>query len=472
MIERLRRLPTALRALRAAKVLESHDEWSPEQLRDYQRQRFLAIVRHAAASSPYYRERFAGIELSDDLDPRALPRLDKPTMLDNFDDLVTDRRLTLAGVERHLKEIEGADPRTDPMLFGEFRAVATGGTSGRRGVFVFDRADWLQVLAHLGLAWGAYLDFSPRLPRRRFATIAAVHPLHMSGRFNRSVDVGVHDLLRLDACAPIGDLAEALDAFQPEGINTYPSIAAMLAERQLAGELRIAPRVVGVSGEVLSAEMRDRITAAWGRQPFDIYGATEMGWGAVECDHHTGMHVFEDWVLLEVVDDEYRPVPAGEPGSRLLITNLFNRTQPLIRYELNDLVTVSSDPCPCGRPFPLLRSVDGRCDDVLEMPAIDGGKVKVHPLSLRSPLAGIAALSEYRIVYGASGLRVEAVLNGGGDHGQACREIEARLGAALTAGGAQAPPIRIERVGSIPRHPHSGKQKVVEVDHRGLGAAA
>ena len=179
-----------------------------------------------------------------------------------------------------------------------------------------------------------------------------------------------------------------------------------------------------------------------------------------------GLHLFEDQVLLEVVDDEYRPVPAGEPGSRLLITNLFNRTQPLIRYELNDLLTVSPDPCPCGRPFPLLKSVEGRSDDVLEMPATEGGTIKVHPLTLRSPLAGIAALSEYRIVYGAGELRVDAVL-AGADGRQACGEIETGLGAALAERGVQVPPILVESVAEIPRHPHSGKHKV---RRRGVGS--
>lgn len=462
MIERMRRVPTAVRALRAAKVLESHDRWSRERLRAHQRQRLLAIVRHAASNSPYYRERFAGIELSDDLDLHALPTLDKPTMLENFDDVVTDRRLTLARVEQHLEEIKGGDSRTDPMLFGEYRAMASGGTSGRRGVFVYGKADWLETLAGVGLCWGSYLDFSPRLPRHRVAAITADHPLHMSGRWNRSIDVGVHRLLRLDARAPVDDLVEALNDFQPEGVNTYPSSAALLAERQLAGELRIAPRVLGTSGEVLTAEMRERIVAAWGRSPFNCYGASEAGLMATECGRHAGLHVFEDQVQLEVVDDEYRPVPPGEPGSHLLLTNLFNRTQPLIRYELNDLVTVSPDPCPCGRPFPLLEAIEGRSDDVLEMPAVEGGTIKVHPLTLRSPLAGIGALSEYRIVYGAGELRVEAVL-AGADGRRACREIETGLGAALAERGVEAPPILVESVVKIPRHPHSGKHKVIEV---------
>ncbi len=462
MISRLRRLPDVARTLRAARVLESHDEWSVEQLRTHQRRRLLAIVRYAATHSPYYRERFAGIELSDDLDLRALPTLDKRTMLESFDELVTDRRLTLAGVERHLMELEGTDPRTDPMLFGEYRAMASGGTSGRRGVFVYGRADWTETLAGLVLSWSSYFDFAPRLPRRRFTTISADHPLHMTGRWNRSLDVGLHRFLRLDARTPIGDLVKALNAFQPQGINAYPSTAALLAERQLAGELRIAPEVVATGGEVLTAEMKDQIFAAFGRTPFNGYGATEAGYIAVECDRHAGLHVLEDQVQLEIVDDEYRPVPPGEPGSRLLVTNLFNRTQPLIRYELNDLLTVSPDPCPCGRPFPLLETVEGRSDDVLELPAAAGGTVKVHPVTLRSPLAGIGALSEYRIVYRAGELRVKAVLTGA-DGQQACGEIETGLGAALAERGVQAPPILVESVAEIPRHPNSGKHKAIEV---------
>ncbi len=91
--------------------------------------------------------------------------------------------------------------------------------------------------------------------------------------------------------------------------------------------------------------------------------------------------------------------------------------------------------------------MDGRSDDILELPAAGGGTTKVHPLTLRSPLASIAALSEYRIVYGPGELRVEAVLNGTGDRAQTCVEIEARLAAALAERGACAPPIRIEDVG-------------------------
>jgi len=463
MIERLRRLPEVARAIRAGRRLLARDAWSVEQLRAHQRERLLAIVRHASASSPYYRERFAGVELSDDLDLAALPRLDKATMLESFDELVTDRRLTLAGVEAHLAELERAGPSADPKLFGEYRAMASGGSSGRRGVFVYGRQDWAEVLSSAVRLARGYFGLPPRLPRRRLTTIWADSPLHVSGRAARTLDTGIspYRYQRLDARAPLGELVEALNSFQPEGLNAYASTAALLAERQLAGALRISPQVVSTGAEVRTPEMEARIVAAWGQAPFDFYNSTESGAAlAAECDRHTGLHLFEDLLQVEVVDDEYRPVAVGEPGSRLLLTNLFNRTQPLIRYELDDLVTLSPEPCPCGRPFPLLESVEGRSDDVLELPASAGGTVSVHPATLRGAMTKIAAIMEYRIVYRRGELRVEAVLSGEDDG--VCGEIGAGLEAALAAGGVQAPPIRVESVDRIPRHPHSGKHRAIE----------
>jgi phenylacetate-coenzyme A ligase PaaK-like adenylate-forming protein len=119
VIDRLRHLAESIPILRARARLEAHEKWSPERLRIHQRRRLLAIIRHAAAHSPFYRERFAGIELSDDLDLAALPRLDKAMTQEHFDELVTDRRLTLARVRQHMAEMEKDDPAGDPKLLGE-----------------------------------------------------------------------------------------------------------------------------------------------------------------------------------------------------------------------------------------------------------------------------------------------------------------------------------------------------------------
>jgi phenylacetate-coenzyme A ligase PaaK-like adenylate-forming protein len=207
--------------------------------------------------------------------------------------------------------------------------------------------------------------------------------------------------------------------------------------------------------------MAARIGAAWGRSPFNIYGTTETGMLACDCDRHAGLHVFEDLVHVEVVDDGGRPVPDGTPGSRILITNLINRTQPLIRYELTDLVTISPERCPCGRPYKLIETIDGRTDDVLSLASPTGGEVTVHPLVLRSPLAKVAGLRQYRIVHDDRGLQVEAVLmDGCGEQTRA--EVRSLLSAALEDAGAGATPVDVVQVEAIERHAGSGKAKLIE----------
>ncbi|MCU0314128.1 MAG: hypothetical protein MUC84_08735 [Solirubrobacteraceae bacterium] len=460
MIATARRLPDTLAALRAAKTLEAHDAWSPEHLRAHQQERLVALVRHAAAHSPFHRERLAGIALDDDLDVTALPALDKATMLEHFDELVTDRRLRLTAIEAHLDELEHR-PHADDLFLGEYRAMASGGTTGRRGVFVYGREDWTQAIGGL-LRWsGGFMGLTPRLPRRRrLASVVADVPLHMTARMARTLDVGVHRMLRLDARRPVSELVGPLNAFAPEGLTAYASVAALLADEQLAGRLRIDPATVAVTSEVLTADMRERIEAAWGCTPFNGYASTETGMLATSCERHEGLHVLSDLNLLEVVDAGGRPVPPGTQGAKVLVTNLVNRTQPLIRMELSDLVTVSPATCSCGRPYPLLETVDGRSDDILVLPAAGGGTVSVHPLTLRSPLAALPDLRQYRIVHDASGLTVEAVIGAG--NGETGAEIERRLTAALAERGAGGTPVTVTQVEAIERHPGSGKAKLVE----------
>jgi phenylacetate-CoA ligase len=167
---------------------------------------------------------------------------------------------------------------------------------------------------------------------------------------------------------------------RPGVLVAYASMIRALAEEQLAGRLRIAPRAVNSSSEVLTAETRTLATRVWQVQPFNVYAATETGGIAAECAHHHGMHLFEDLVLPEVVDDNYQPVPPGQAGDRLLVTVLSSRTVPLIRYEMTDRVRLATHICDCGLPFRLIDTIEGRTDDVLQLSTPDGRTIHVHPV--------------------------------------------------------------------------------------------
>jgi phenylacetate-coenzyme A ligase PaaK-like adenylate-forming protein len=154
----------------------------------------------------------------------------------------------------------------------------------------------------------------------------------------------------------------------------------MLASEQRERRLRISPACVWAGGEYLSTASHAAIERAFGAVLINEYGASECLSIAHSCSRGQ-LHVNADWVVLEPVDRDYQPSPPGVPSHTVLMTNLANRVQPIIRYDLGDSVTVSAQPCACGSHFPTIR-VEGRRDDVLAMRAKDGSLVRLSPLAL------------------------------------------------------------------------------------------
>jgi phenylacetate-coenzyme A ligase PaaK-like adenylate-forming protein len=330
-------------------------------------------------------------------------------------------------------------------------------------VFVVDRDEWRQYLAGF-FRWNHYIGLKPRLPRRlRIASIAAARPLHMTYRMAASIDVGLYRVLRLEAAAPPAAMVEALNRHQPEFLYAYGSVLELLAAEQLEGRLRIAPAIIASSGETHTDELRGAVKAAWGTSSFELYAMTEAGIIGSHCDQHRGVHLFEDQAIVEVVDERGRPVPAGQAGHKLLVTNLVMRTQPLLRYEVSDMVAVADEPCPCGRPFRLLRGIEGRNDDILYLPATDGGTAAVHPLALRSALAGVRGLVQYKVVHDHDGLHVRAVLRAGTAAEPAVGMVTSRLVERLAARGVARPAVDVELRDSLQgERDTAGKFKLVE----------
>jgi phenylacetate-coenzyme A ligase PaaK-like adenylate-forming protein len=263
--------------------------------------------------------------------------------------------------------------------------------------------------------------------------------------------------LRLAASDPLPQIVARLNIWQPEMLVAYASMARILAEEQRAGRLRIQPRLIFTSSEVLTAEARRRVEAVWGPVVFNEYAATETGSLAAECRQHHGLHLFEDLVITEVVDEQNQPVPPGTYGAKVLITALYNRTQPLIRYELHDSVRVFTETCPCGRRFTLLDGIQGRTEDTLTFPARFGGVVALHPLVFHRILDAVPAGS-WQIVQGADHL---TVLLAGAPADYREEELTKALRAALTAQGVVVPAITVERVAAIPKSA-SGKAPLIK----------
>jgi phenylacetate-coenzyme A ligase PaaK-like adenylate-forming protein len=200
------------------------------------------------------------------------------------------------------------------------------------------------------------------------------------------------------------------------------------------------------ASEVLTHEARAAIADAFGVPPFNVYAATETAGIAAECSLHGGMHLYEDLVITEVVDESNRPVPHGVFGAKILVTVLFSRTQPLIRYEMSDRIALSDAVCPCGRVFRLIDAVDGRAEEVLTFTDARGSQVAVRPNAFHVVLEPLA-VNGWRLVQETHRLKLLVV-----DEAKTIdtRAIEGALDSLLRSYGVSVP-ISIEQVGSIPK---------------------
>lgn len=377
--------------------------------------------------------------------------------MDNFDAVVTDPRLKLDALRQHLQSIRG-----DAYYLGRYRVVATAGTSGLRGVFVYDRAAWSTVLANT-IRWNRFAGIRPKWPSRvRICSIGADSPMHVSQRIPESGNVGLFKVLHLEATDPLSTLVEALNAFQPQVVLPYPSIAALLAGEQLEGRLRIRPDVVATHSELLTEEMTRRIKAAWGITPFNHYGLTEEPHVGFDCLQHRGIHILGDLCIVEVVDENDQPVRPGVLGRKYFLTNLYNRVQPLIRYEVSDMLARSADACPCGRPFPLVTQIGGRSEDVLRLKDLQGHEVAVPPMVLTLRIEAQAGVAEYQAVHDLGGIHLKVVPRADTDGERLRAVLVKEIETAIAALGAMPPPIDVAFVEALERpRQRMGKIKLV-----------
>jgi phenylacetate-CoA ligase len=437
--------PAALGA--HAVALLQRDSWSRERLDEYQRERLRELMRHAVRRSPYYRDALGpGAENAELAD---LPTLSKARLMEQFDRVVTDPGLRIAELEPFL-----ADADAGALYHGEYRIFSTSGTSGMPGLFVYSQAEfayWVAVFirsfARLGMK-----------PATRIVGIGAPTALHLSQQVIGAMQAGRGGAPRVSVTTPLDELAAALEEYQPEVIGGYPSMISLLAEEQLRGRLDIAPRAVLTTSEVLTDDAEARIERAWSK-PVQGYFSTEVGVIASGTLDHVGMHVCEE-AIVEVVDEANRPVPPGTLGSKVLLTNLVNRTQPLIRYELLDAVQLDVGSDPGGRPFDRILRIDGRSDDVLRLPAQGGGVVVVHPYRIRAPFVRLLDVLQYQVVHKVDRLLVRIVVSESAPR-EITDRVRAILDAALARAGASVP-VDVVTVPAIEREPgHAAKVKLV-----------
>ncbi len=437
-----------LHVVRAA--LEDHIarvDWPADRIERYRTERLRALLHYARERSPFHAARMRHFDpaCATVADLAQLPPMVKQEVQDEWDAIVTEPGLDRAGAEQVLAEQSWFSyTRSGSQLF------SSGGSSGVRGVYTWS---WELFVTLACLAWrmqvrdarcGRNVDSGPT----RLAVLEAGEPPHASTPlFDVATDPGMQTVV-IPAAAPFEQVLSAVAAVEPTHLVGYASVIGRLARAAIAEELDIHPVRVSTNSEPLTDEDREAIRAAWGATIHNLWGSTEIGVQAVGCGRGDGLHICEDEVVLERVDEAGDPVAAGEPAARTLATGLANLTFPFIRYDLGDEVTLLPGRCPCGSSLLRVADIAGRRDD-----DFDYAEGTIPASAFRYVLGTDPRISEYQVRQTADGAEVLVV----GDPDPAA--LSASLVATLRPHGLPDAQISVRQVARIARHASTGKLK-------------
>jgi phenylacetate-coenzyme A ligase PaaK-like adenylate-forming protein len=339
---------------------------SPKRVAITQRRRLDRLVRHATTHSPFYQNKYKHIDIGN-FQLEDLPPTNKMELMANFDAALTDRAVTRADLEKFVDNPKNEGSR----YLGRYAPSHTSGSQGQPMLMVQPQSA-IDLLFALQMTRGNVARATPVEALRRFfnpARLAIVtlkrgfYPSASAFEYMPAAAAWFMKTLWLSQTDP--DVIEKLNRFRPTALTAYAGVLELLALEAQAGALRLSPelRQITNNSEVLTARAQDRIETAFGLHVLNNYATGECPFLTYGCPTNQGAHINADWAILEVVDDDYQPVPAGTPGRRVLITNLANTLQPFIRYEIGDVLTMANSPCDCGSNLPRVEHIEGRTAD-------------------------------------------------------------------------------------------------------------
>jgi phenylacetate-coenzyme A ligase PaaK-like adenylate-forming protein len=417
--------------------------WDAGRLAAHQRDRLRALLARAITRSPFHAARLRGVDPDrfELADLARLPVMTKAEMMADFDAVPTDRRLTRDLLERHLAGVV-----TEPsLLLGGYVGLVSGGSTGQRGLFVQTAGEYAEFVASVTCRAMAAAAADGGLPPEGLfiGIVGAATAVHSSGLAAATATRPPVRMTPAPASLPVAEIVARLNAAQPPALLAYATKLPELAREQRAGRLRLNLRSVTSMSEAITPAERAAVAEAFGVPVIDMFVSTE---GLVGHSEPGGalLTFASDNCLAECVDEDGRPVADGVPSAKVLITNLHNLTQPMIRYELTDRFT------PAGTsPGGALRAgVEGRSDDVFRY-----REASVHPFVLGAALLHAPAVREYQIRQTEHGADIAAVTDGDFDPAVVMAAVERHLREAGLAG----PQVRVCRVGALDRDPMTSK---------------
>ncbi len=381
--------------LKAMKLCLDYQKMTDGEREQLRMARLRELVAYARENSPYYQKLYQ--DIPDDFQLSDLPPVNKRELMDHWDEWVTDGDLKLADAEEFMTDRNNIGSR----LKGKYMVFTTSGSTGNPLVAVYDK-----TAENIMGAISACRSYARKEDLKAFILkggksigVFADEGFYLGNSSIRSrlktMPWKKKQLAVSSALWPVDKIVAQLNEFQPAMLGGYPSHLDLLSEEAAAGHLRIHPVIIMTGGEYLSDALRQKLADTFHCYVQTSYSCTEGGTVACECTHRH-FHVNDDWLIVEAVDGNGDPVADGVQAEKILLTNLYNYTQPYIRYEVTDRVIMHHEPCPCGNPSPWLE-LEGRTDDVTEFR--EGEEtVRIAPLSFYALLKEIHGIRRFQLV--------------------------------------------------------------------------
>ena len=416
--------------------------------------KFRELARHALALSPYYaniiRERGIDLEVCT---PADFPLLTKSLLMANFNDIVTDRRVTKQVIAEFLARSK--DPKE--KLFNRLTVMHTSGTSGEVGYFLYAPADYGRLrsaaMRNRKAFRALFPKFGLRLRRLRLAFYGATGG-HFAGATGvASMQQGIRRLF-IDARAyevntPLPEAIGKINEFQPDVLWGYTTALKMLGAEQRAGRLKIRPAAIAATGEMVTKADLEFLSSAFdGAGALSMYACTEhMLLGISNPDRET-MTLFDDNLIFEFDQDHS------------VITNLFNFTLPLIRYRMSDILRPVSAP---GAQRIVIQNLVGRTEQMPLFVNTTGGKDFISPHTINEIFVEGVTRFQMRVT-GPTSFRfpicVEPQLDGM-QRAAAAAGVEARLREILAQKGLSNVTFEVPIVEDIPINERTRKFQLI-----------
>jgi len=395
---------------------------------------------------------------------RDAPPLPKERLMAAFDDHVAPGVPGLQTAREFL-----AHGRPGDVVEGRFTVATTSGTTGEVGVFVVDDGAFARLRATVfarifrgQLRPEGFALLAKRRYRLAFVVATGGHTMTsaMALRMPR-LGRAFADVRTISIDDSLPRIIDALNDAPPQLLHSYSTVLEVLAHEALRGRLRVAPEIVTAGSEALTPGARAVIVRAFpGAALRETWGATEHVALASSCPLGH-LHVNEDAAVVEAVDAADRPVPPGTWADHVLVTNLLNHAQPLLRYRLHDRVCIDPTPCPCGSPF-VRALLEGRSDDVLFLH--DGERFQAHPpIPWETALLGTPGLRQFMLLHEAQNqLRWTIVVDEGAEVAVVVAAVSTRVRRYLREHGLLPGVVwSVAVADALPRHGQSRKLRQI-----------